>query len=418
MKRYLSIYILFLLSFFHQSLGAQVVLDESAKISLLTASAWHEEAYALFGHTAIRVKDDSLRLDEVYNYGYFDSTQPHFVYNFVRGKTDYVLGVTSFEHFIAEYDYKGQAVTEQVLALDSLEKQNLYEALYVNALPENMRYRYNYFYDNCATRPRDMIEKYKSGEIIYPATSKKQTFRDLIHECAEEHQWTKFGIDLVIGSEADKVIDVREKMYIPAYLMESFDGAVVEVNDTLSVPLVESREVLLNIDSEVNSAGEEGWLSPMAIAFALLIVTLIVSFVQYYSMNRSRVPKIYDTFLYGIYGIGGIIIFILMYFSSHPATNPNWNFAWLNIFALIAAILFWVKRANYAVYLYHLLNFAVLTLYLLFWWSIPQEMPKASIVFALSLCVRSGVNFMMQRQRNIVNDRFTSSRDMKAGWGQ
>ncbi|HCC85271.1 MAG TPA: hypothetical protein DEQ06_01525, partial [Porphyromonadaceae bacterium] len=182
------------------SIKAQVQLNDSATVSLLTASPWNGAIYALFGHTAIRVQDDSTGIDEVYNYGFFDSSQPGFIYNFVRGRTDYILGVTSFADFIYEYRAKGQQVVEQQLNLSPAEKQKLYDALYENALPENRKYRYNYFYDNCATRPRDMVEQYCNGEIQYPPTDAPQSYRDLVHESLVNYPWYSFGIDLLIGS--------------------------------------------------------------------------------------------------------------------------------------------------------------------------------------------------------------------------
>ncbi|MBF6598549.1 MAG: DUF4105 domain-containing protein [Fermentimonas sp.] len=418
MKKYILKIVPLILILFLQTVNAQVQLHDNARVSLLTASEWHGAVYALFGHTAIRVLDDSSGVDAVFNYGYFDSSQPNFMYNFVRGKTDYVLGVTTFNDFMYEYEYKGQSVTEQVLNLTTAEKQQLFNALYINSLPENMRYRYNYLYDNCATRPRDMIEEYVNGTIIYPPTSKTQTFRDLLHECTAEHKWTKFGIDLMVGSTSDRVIDVREKMFIPSYLMGSFEGAVMVVNDTLSYPLVENTEVILDLNSERNSAREQTIFTPFVTAFALLLLSIIISLLQLVNLNKVRPAKIYDTLLFGGAGIGSLVLLTLMFFSEHPATNPNWNFVWLNTFALIAAVLFWVKSAKKIVYFYHFINFAVITLFILLWWLIPQQLPIATIPFSLSLMVRSGTNIYMQRNKKIKNSRFTSSKHMKAGWGQ
>ena len=418
MKKYILKIVLLFLILFTQTINAQVQLHDSARVSLLTASQWHGAVYALFGHTAIRVQDDSVGVDAVYNYGYFDSSQPNFMYNFVRGKTDYVLGVTTFNDFMYEYEYKGQSVTEQILNLTTSEKQQLFNALYINSLPENMRYRYNYLYDNCATRPRDMIEEYVNGTIIYPPTSQKQTFRDLLHECTVEHKWTEFGIDLMVGSYSDRVIDVREKMFIPDYLMESFDGATMVVNDTLSYPLVMKSEMILEFDNERNSAGEQPLFTPFVTAFALLLITIIISLLQIANLNIVRLAKIYDTLLFATAGIGSLVLFTLMFFSEHPATNPNWNFVWLNTFALVAAVLFWVKSAKKIVYFYHFINFAVITLFILLWWLIPQQLPIATIPFSLSLLVRSGTNIYMKRNKKLKNSRFRSSKYMKAGWGQ
>ena len=418
MKKYILKIVPLFLILLTQTVDAQVQLHDNAKVSLLTASPWHDVVYGLFGHTAIRVQDDSVGVDAIYNYGYFDSSQPDFMYNFIRGKTDYVLGVTTFDEFMFEYGFKGQQVYEQTLNLTPHEKQQLFNALYINSLPENMRYRYNYFYDNCATRPRDMIEEYVNGTIVYQPTSKTQSFRDLLHECTVEHKWTKFGIDLMVGSPSDRVIDVREKMFIPNYLMGSFEGATMVVNDTLSYPLVLESEVVLELNSELNNPGEQSIFTPFVTAFALVLLSIIVSLLQMANLNKVRPAKAYDTLLFGVAGIGGLVLFTLIFFSEHPATSPNWNFAWLNIFALVAAVLFWVKSATRIVYFYHFINFAVITLFVLLWWLIPQELPIATIPFSLSLLVRSGTNIYTKRNKKIKNSHFTSSKHMKAGWGQ
>ncbi len=418
MKRKEYVILLLIILFFSNQANAQEILNRNAKVSLLTASSWHGAVYSLFGHTAIYVQDDSIGVDAVFNYGYFDPTQPNFIYNFVRGKTDYVLGVTTFEEFLSEYRYKGQEVIKQTLDLSTIEKQLLYDALYKNALPENRGYRYNYFYDNCATRPRDMIEKYLRYAIQYPVTPEDQSYRDLVHECVNDYPWIEFGIDLLIGSEADRIIDAREKMFIPSYLKNSFESTVLQINDTSNYLLVSNSDVVLELNSERNSPKNTFFLSPIVTSIILLIFTLLVCLIQEVKLNKSILPKIFDTILFGIVGLAGTIVLVLMYFSEHPATNPNWNFVWINIFALIAAILFWIKPAKDIVYIYHFINFVVLTLFLLFWWFIPQQLHVSTIFFSLSLWGRSGTNLLMQRKKRRVNSRLTSSRYMKAGWGQ
>lgn len=399
-------------------LPAQVQLNDSARISLLTASPWYGEVYAFFGHSAIRVQDDSTDVDVVFNYGYFDSSQPHFIYNFTRGKTDYILGSIPFEAFIDDYALRGQQVTEQELNLSPIEKQTLFDALCVNALPENRGYRYNFLYDNCATRLRDMVENYTKGTIQYPATAQKQSYRDLVHECVDDdYPWLQFGIDLVLGSPADSIIGVREKMFIPNYLMYSFGGATIHRNENLREPLVKNTNILLSVDTSLNKKNTAILVHPLTTAWGLLLLSLIISLIQTLKLNKTRLPLFYDTILYGIAGLAGGILLVLMFFSEHPATNPNWNFVWLNPFALIAAILLWMKSANRVVNCYHFINFAVLTLFLFTWWFLPQQLPVATVPFSLSLWLRSGTNFFMLRKRRLKNKQFTTSRELKAGWG-
>ncbi|MCE5206446.1 MAG: DUF4105 domain-containing protein [Porphyromonadaceae bacterium] len=418
MKRLTLAALLLLLLLFVPLAPAQVQLNDNAKISLLTASPWYGAVYALFGHTAILVQDDSTGVDAVFNYGFFDSSQPNFIYRFVKGETDYILGVTSFEDFLSEYSYKGQEVTIQELNLSPVGKQKLYEALFINALPENREYRYNFFYDNCATRPRDMVESQVDGKIIYAGTLSKQTYRDLVHECTEDYPWLMFGIDLVIGSEADRILDVREKMFIPHYLMNSFQDASVQVNDTLRQSLVKNQEVLLKLDNKKNTPKVPTPLTPFVTAILLLALTLLISLFQLIKLNTTRLFLFYDTLLFGIAGLGGVVLFFLMFFSEHPAMMPNWNFVWLNLFALIVTFFFWVNSAKNIVYFYHFINFALLTLFLFLWWLIPQTLPVATIPFSLSLWLRSGTNLLLWRKKRQKDKRFRSSRYLKAGWGQ
>ncbi len=423
MKKTGPLILLLLFALSIQPITPQVQLSNGARITLLTASPWYEAIYSLFGHTAIRVQDDLMGVNAVFNYGYFDSSEPHFIYNFVRGKTDYVLGVTTYQQFVIEYGHKGQVVVEQELNLSKQEKQDLFDALLINALPENMKYRYNYFYDNCATRPRDIVEKYTRGVIEYPPTQEGQSFRDLIHEHVSHSPWTKFGIDLIIGSDADRDIDVREKMYIPSYLMHSFEGAIIHQGDTIqqndkeSRPLVSSSNILLPGNPDINQPGRRFPITPIIVGIILLLLTLLLSMLQIAQIDKSKLLQWFDTILFGVAGLSGIIVFVLMYFSEHPATNPNWNLAWINPIALLVTFLFWSSRAEKIVDFYHLINFVVLLLFLLLWWLIPQQLPLESIFFALCLLLRSSANLLMVRKERKKSKRYASSRTLKTRWG-
>ena len=59
-------------------------------VSLLTCFPG-QEVFELYGHTAIRITDGAM-MDRVYNFGLFSFNQPHFIYRFVKGETDYAVG--------------------------------------------------------------------------------------------------------------------------------------------------------------------------------------------------------------------------------------------------------------------------------------------------------------------------------------
>ena len=182
----------------------QVIISDSAVVSLITCSPG-EEVYSKFGHTAIRVKDKTNNVDVVFNYGIFSFETEHFYYKFIKGETDYQLGIYETNYFLPEYAERNSMVWEQVLNLSSAEKKNLVATLLENYEPQNRVYRYNFVFDNCSTRPRDKITGSVNGYIRYHQTSEPATFRRWVGDYVGTDTWLKFGIDLLFGIDADAI---------------------------------------------------------------------------------------------------------------------------------------------------------------------------------------------------------------------
>ena len=142
----------------------EMQFSDSASISILTCSPG-QEVYAKFGHSGIRINDSVTKTDMVFNYGIFSFNTENFYYKFIKGETDYYLGVHPTDFFLAEYEERNSMVWEQVLNLSTTEKRKIINALIDNYRPENRVYRYNYVFDNCATRPRDKILNNITGYI-------------------------------------------------------------------------------------------------------------------------------------------------------------------------------------------------------------------------------------------------------------
>ncbi|GAB6009024.1 lipoprotein N-acyltransferase Lnb domain-containing protein [Dysgonomonas reticulitermitis] len=391
------IFLLFIISFVQLNAQrysySQIVLSDSAQISLLTNTPWDGAVYALFGHTAIRINDPENNIDMVFNYGIFNMSKENFIFLFVKGETDHMVAVIDFHYYVEEYEERGVGVIEQVYNLTRKEKQEIFDALVINSLPENRVCRYNYFYDNCSTRPRDIIEKYINGKIEYTPTNKRQTYRDLVHECVDIQPWTKFGIDLVIGADADKIITDRQKDFLPHYLMNAYVGAIIKSDSTERRLLLESRSILQGISPAYIEFNE-----PLYMGIALLVFTIALSLLVYIK-KWYTLGKTYDTLLFLVAGAGGCIIFFLMFFSEHPCTNPNWNIIWLNPLQLLVALLFFVKPLTKCLSYYHFINFVALLLFLLAWCLIPQQLEIAFIPYILSICLRSGMNVLQQKTK-------------------
>ncbi|MFV0418920.1 MAG: DUF4105 domain-containing protein [Dysgonomonas sp.] len=398
MKKFILSFFLLIICFCQtiqsQDSYQQITLSDSAQISLLTNAPWDEAIYSIFGHTSVRVNDPVRKLDYVFDFGIFNMRKDNFILLFVKGETDYMVVASEYQNYLENRKEDGIGVVEQIFNLTQDEKQNIFDALAINTLPENRVYRYNYFYDNCSTRPRDIIEKYIKGKLIYTPTEKEQTYRDLVHECDSPNPWMRFGIDLVIGADADKQITDRQKDFLPEYLMRSYEGAFVK-SDTSNI----NRSVLISTTTllEPKPFSENFPITPLYAGLILLVITIVISFISYKNKTFT-ISRIFDTLLFLSAGLGGCIIFFLMFFSIHPCTSPNWNIIWLNPLQLIVAFLFFAKSLSKYVYYYHFINFVALLAFLLAWCLIPQQLEIAFIPFIISISIRSLMNILQQKK--------------------
>ncbi|WP_044160213.1 lipoprotein N-acyltransferase Lnb [Bacteroides reticulotermitis] len=363
--------------------------NDSIRLSLLTCAPG-EEIYSLFGHTAIRYENPSRGIDAVFNYGIFSFSAPNFVLRFALGETDYQLGATDYEYFAKEYEYDGRSVWQQVLNLTNEEKTELIRLLEENYRPQNRVYRYNFFYDNCATRPRDKIEESIEGQVVYPTTppDNARSFRDIVHQYCQGHPWARFGIDLCVGSDADAPITRRQMMFAPFYLMDFFAQAQISGQQT-ERPLVSSVEKIVDVTPEKDTA----WMpTPLQCALLLFILTAAGTI---YGIRRKKGLWGIDLFLFGIAGVAGCVLAFLAIFSQHPAVSSNYL---LFVFHpghlfLLPYIVYCIRKGKKCWYL--VLNLAVLTLFIVLFPLIPQRFDFAVVPLALSLLIRSASNLIL-----------------------
>ena len=145
----MRIIILYIVSWFgFTSSNAQTIPVDNTTISILTCGTG-DQVYAIFGHSAIRVQDPTKNIDWVFNYGTFDFDTPNFIPKFLRGKLLYQVKGSSYDRFLAEYQFYQRDVREQVLNLSLSEKEEIVEALKQIIKPENRDYLYDFFFDNC-----------------------------------------------------------------------------------------------------------------------------------------------------------------------------------------------------------------------------------------------------------------------------
>lgn len=369
---------------------------DSLRISILTCAAG-EEIYTLFGHTAIRCENLTRKTDVVYNYGVFDFSSGGFVLRFAFGETDYRLDKNRTDYFTYAYYYAGRNIRQQVLNLTQAEKVRLVNLLEENYRPENRIYRYNFFYDNCSTRPRDKVEEAVQGNVDYGMDMNvltEHTYRELIYQYSEGHPWSRLAMDLCLGSEADKPISRRAMQFVPFLLQEDLSQAHITDTTGQQRPLV-SQEGLL-VKALVMEKSRGGGLSPSFCAWFCFAVTLLLSI---YGLCRKRSLWGVDVFWLGAAGLAGCVLAFLVFFSQHPCMSPNYLlfvFHPLHSFGL-AEVAYKVRRGRISLYL--VANLIVLTLFMMFWAAFPQEFPSTVVPLALCLWIRSAAHIAQIKQK-------------------
>lgn len=318
-KGLLYIVLTFILSVVNATVGAQSMTNpDRIQISLLTCSPG-KEVWAQYGHTAIRYYDKESGEDLAINYGIFSLDQTYFIPRFVLGMTDYRMGVQPMDMFLAQYSYEGRGVVEQVLNLSAEDKEVIYKALQENMKPENVVYRYNYFFDNCTTRARDMLINHLHGKVVYPPAEEDATFRSMIHKWNNKYEWSQFGEDLLLGVNADRKTTKSEQQFLPENLRNDFDKATYK-----GKPLVKETNILLDAETEVAEPAFP--LSPLSIALIFAAISLVM---MLFSYRRQQVYWAWDLALMLTSGLMGIIFFVMI-FSQHPCVSLNFILLFFN----------------------------------------------------------------------------------------
>jgi len=361
------------------------MLSDEARISLLTILPG-DAVYSAFGHSAFRVYDPTQGIDWTFNYGTFDFQDPLFVPKFIYGKLDYFLSVGDHRAALRFYrDVEERPVIEQVLDLDATQRAAVYTFLETNAQPENRGYRYDFLFDNCSTRLRDVLEQALPGALRFASTPVPQTsFRHLLDPYVADRPFLDLGFYLVLGTPTDRIPSAREVVFLPDDLLQAFDAATVEDNGTTR-SLVARKDTLFWIEGTAKPQRAFSW------PFLLFTVGLAVGasgIVR--GMNRDKHGRPWgDVVLFGAVGLAGLLLLFMWFGTEHVVTRYNWNLLWAWPTHLVAA--YALARTRPAPWLRpYLIVTGVGTLLVLlgwFWW--PQDLHPALLPLLLLLLLRS-----------------------------
>ena len=338
---------------------------ESTEISVLTCDPGNE-IYSLFGHSALRIKNPINGQDLVVNWGLFEfsESQFQFGYDFAKGRLKYYMGIQLMSNFITEYRRSKRGIREQVLNLSNHEKYKIIQLLEENYKPENRKYKYEFFYDNCSSRLRDVIKKVFGENINFYQSPKsnKFTFRETIHLYLESFPWLKLGIDLVLGKKIDKLVSNENLMFLPLNVEEIFDKSLVENNGSIK-NLVKSKNTLIESFENKNKLNNIGFYSWILLAMTLLLIVF----------KLDKALGVWSSLNLFIIGLLGIVLVFMWIGTDHNATKMNFNLLWASPFHFILIFCLIKESWNNFTYWYLILSLILIFTTILFWFTLTQE---------------------------------------------
>jgi Domain of unknown function (DUF4105) len=363
-------------------------LSPQAEISLITVSPG-AELYSMYGHSAIRVYDPGQGIDYVFNYGTFDFNTPNFYVKFVRGKLPYQLSVGYFEDLKSHSIRDNRSVVEQVLNLTASEKQKVVDFLAYNYEPQNRSYLYDFFFDNCATRIRDVFQKELGPALQFqrsPAAD-PMSFRQLVGIYQQPHPWVDLGVDLVMGLPSDAQASPWQVMFLPDYLLAQFQSARINRPATAGQagvqPFVKETRHLFR---GTGLAAPASLRRPSVVFWALLVVVAAYTFFQ---LRNREINHTVDVILFALTGVLGLVVLFLWLGTDHKAFAGNLNFLWAFPLNLPFAFLLF-RRHKPALVRYYFWGIAALAVLVLISWPIfPQEFHHAIFPVVLLLALRA-----------------------------
>ncbi len=309
-----------------------------------------QPVFLKFGHNAILVRavdtaNDTVKFERVYDYGLFDGSSPTLVADFLQGRMRYWMGVTTLGRTKRNYRRTNRDIYAQKLRLTPEQSRSLYRRLQDNAKPENRYYSYDYYYDNCSTRVRDVLDEVTAGALKAafqgPAS---MSLRD--HSLRHTHDDWKYYLGLDLGlANVDEPIDVWTEAFLPFKLREALRRVQVE-QDGQRVPLVEREEVWF--DGTRPDAAEQPPSRVLLLTMVGLAIGALLAAIGGVGRRIRAVGWLFVVLAAAIaFGLSlfGLLLIFLWGFTDHSIAYANQNIFNLAPWAVVAPVVaVWSRR--------------------------------------------------------------------------
>lgn len=292
-----------------------------ATVSLLTVGSG-DPLYSWFGHSALIIGQPSGG-EVMYDYGVFDPDQKNFYLNFARGRMYYSVWESGAAWRIEEALEEKRDVKLIELDLTPEAKLATIQFLQNNAKAENSTYLYHFYYDNCATRIRDILNAATNGEFRRWAEAQNTTssYRQFVQRYLSHSPIVFWALDFLQGKTIDKPLNRYEEMFLP----ESLHQAVLDFNPSFvknSETLQDTSESNVRFRAHTENVNHDWAYALVGIALAFLLYMLGERF-------KRTTSLLYALLLFALGVLGSVLLF-MMSFSDMDMTWFNENIALVN----------------------------------------------------------------------------------------
>ncbi len=341
------------------------------------------ETYSIYGHSALRIAIPAKHSDIIYNWGVFDYNTKNFAWKFAKGRLDYMLDTETTKGFLQSYFFEQRYVYSQRINIDSKELQKLTELINENLKPENIKYRYDFFYDDCSTRIRDLLEKSIGDKLKYPQPDpgRVPTFREMVAKYQNPYPWLKFGVDLIMGSTSDKKAHFRDQMFLPIDMRIGLSKTVVQRSDKM-IPLLQNPEILLDFG---NPQVKHRFLTSPPFVFTLLIIVILILAAQ---TKSRKIIRITDIVIYSVFSILSVLMIFFNFFTDHDQMKWNLNIIWLNPFILVCLLMLILNKPGE---IWFRIVFYISAAFLVIHFVLPQEFNIGFLLLDIIILIRSSM---------------------------
>jgi hypothetical protein len=313
---------------------------EDLEVSLITYGPG-EIYWERFGHDAIELRDRTSGEAVNFNYGVFDFDEKGFLLNFARGRMHYLMDAGLSAQDEQYYIQASRSVTRQRLAFTPGQAAALRDFLLWNLRPENARYDYDYYVDNCTTRVRDALDKALGGVLTVQLSAHAggMTYRQQTSRLMSAQPWLMLILDLGLGPYADRPLNAWQESFLPSVLQRELRTAHVADPQGRLQPLVSTEQQVAPNRLESPPDLPPDLRLPLGLAGLGLAALIVIA--------QRRAPTAF-ALLGSLYlllaGLVGVVLLILWTLTAHRAAWANANLLLFNPLALLLLPMPWRAR--------------------------------------------------------------------------